>query len=171
RRRPAGRRGTRRPRRPRAGTGEVAERLADRLGDRSAGAYLDTSTNELVVTVTDSAAARTVRAAGAQARTVERSGADLRDVMAELKRDATVPGTAWAIDPASNQVVLSMDGTVTGADLKKVKSEAAQHGAAVRTERVAGEFRMFTQGGQAIYAGGGRCSLGFTSAAEARTTS
>ncbi|MEV5831889.1 S1 family peptidase, partial [Spirillospora sp. NPDC052242] len=141
--------------------GEVAAQLTERLGARSAGAYLDSSTNELVVTVTDAAAARTVRAAGAQPKTVERSGADLKEVMAELKRDATVPGTAWAIDPASNKVVLTMDSTVKGADLQKVRGEAAEHGAAVRTERVAGEFRMFTAGGQAIYAGGGRCSLGF----------
>ncbi|MFD0905918.1 S1 family peptidase, partial [Actinomadura sediminis] len=139
--------------------GSVAAQLAERLGARSAGAYLDGS--ELVVTVTDAAAARTVRAAGARPKTVERSGADLKEVMAELKRDASIPGTAWAIDPASNKVVLTMDGTVKGANLEKVRSEAAEHGAAVRTERVAGEFRMFTAGGQAIYAGGGRCSLGF----------
>ncbi|MFV2179150.1 S1 family peptidase [Actinomadura sp. LOL_011] len=142
-------------------TDAVAAQLTERLGARTAGAYLDASTQKLVVTVTDDAAARTVRAAGAEARTVERSGEDLKEVMAELKRDATVPGTAWAVDPASNQVVLSMDGTVDGADLEKVRTEAAEHGTAVRTERVAGEFRMFIAGGQAIYAGGGRCSLGF----------
>ncbi|QFG20529.1 S1 family peptidase [Actinomadura sp. WMMB 499] len=144
-----------------AAPGTVAAQLTERLGASTAGAYLDESSGKLVVTVTDGAAARTVRAAGAQARTVERSGADLEEVMAELKRDATVPGTAWAVDPRTNQVVLSMDGTVSGAELTKVRAEAAQHGAAVRTERVAGEFRMFTAGGQAIYTNGGRCSLGF----------
>jgi streptogrisin D len=114
-----------------------------------------------VVTVTDTRAARTVRAAGAQPRAVERSGTDLKEVMAALKRDATVPGTAWAVDPATNQVVLSMDSTVTGSKLSKVRNAAGKHGAAVRTKRVAGEFRTFTAGGEAIFTGGGRCSLGF----------
>ncbi|MFF5263016.1 S1 family peptidase [Actinomadura viridis] len=146
---------------PQASTAKTARTLADTLGTRSAGAYLDKATGKLVVTVTDAGAASTVRAAGAEPRMVERSGADLKKVMAALKRDATVPGTAWAVDPVANQVVLSMDGTVTGAKLKKVKTAAGKHGAAVRTRTVAGEFRTFTAGGEAIYTGGGRCSLGF----------
>ncbi|MEU9844379.1 trypsin-like serine protease, partial [Actinomadura sp. NPDC048032] len=86
---------------------------------------------------------------------------DLKKVLAALKRDATVPGTAWAVDPAANQVVLTMDGTVRGAGLRKVRRAAAEQGAAVRTTRVAGTFRMFTAGGDPIYTGGARCSLGF----------
>ncbi|MEU9871310.1 S1 family peptidase [Actinomadura verrucosospora] len=142
-------------------TGRVAAKLAQRLGDRSAGAYVDRATRKLVVTVTDAEAARTVRAAGAVPKSVTRSGADLKKVMAALKRDATVPGTAWAVDPAANQVVLTMDGTVRGAGLRKVRRAAAEQGAAVRTTRVAGTFRMFTAGGDPIYTGGARCSLGF----------
>ncbi|MFB4314440.1 S1 family peptidase [Actinomadura sp. 21ATH] len=146
---------------PQASAAETARTLAGTLGDATAGSYIDRATGRLVVTVTDAAAARTVRAAGAEARTVERGGDDLEKVMAALKRDATVPGTAWAVDPAANQVVLSMDSTVTGGRLGQVREAARKHGAAVRTERVAGEYRMFTAGGEAIYAGGGRCSLGF----------
>ncbi|GAA0598264.1 S1 family peptidase [Actinomadura livida] len=142
-------------------TGAVAAKLAGELGSRSAGAYLDQSTRDLVVTVTDAKAAQAVRAAGAVPKTVARSGADLQKVMASLKRDAAVPGTAWAVDPAANQVVLTMDSTVKGAGLKKVRSAAAEHGAAVRTDRVAGKFRMFALGGDPIFAGGSRCSLGF----------
>jgi len=51
--------------------GEAALALADRLGDRSAGAYRDEVTGDLVVTVTDETAARVVRAAGGVARTVD----------------------------------------------------------------------------------------------------
>ncbi|MEU6747874.1 S1 family peptidase [Spirillospora sp. NPDC046719] len=142
-----------------AGQGAVAAALAQRRGSRTAGSYL--KGGELVVTVTDAASARAVRAAGAVPQTVARSGADLKKVMAALKRDATVPGTAWAADPATDQVVLTMDGTVKGAALKKVKAAAAKQGAAVRTERVAGTFRTFTRGGEAIYTSGARCSLGF----------
>ena len=144
-----------------ASAAKLADSLTKALGDRSPGAYIDQATGKLVVTVTDAGAAQAVRAAGAEARTVQRSAADLKKVMAALKRDATVPGTAWAIDPAANQVVLSLDSTVTGAKLKKVQAAAQKHGAAVRTTKVPGEFRLFTAGGQAIYTGGGRCSLGF----------
>lgn len=144
-----------------ADQGAVAAKLADRLGSRTAGAYVDRTTRELVVTVTDAEAAQAVRAAGAVPRTVARGGDDLNRVMAALKRDATVPGTAWAVDPAANQVVLTMDSTVKGAKLARVKAAAAKHGAAVRTERVAGTFQKYTLGGEAIRTGGSRCSLGF----------
>ncbi|MDL4819436.1 S1 family peptidase [Actinomadura opuntiae] len=139
--------------------GAVATALAQRLGSRTAGSYL--KGGKLVVTVADAASARAVRAAGAVPRTVARDGGDLKKVMAALKRDAAVPGTAWAADPATDQVVLTMDSTVKGAALKKVKAAAAKQGAAVRTERVAGTFRTFTRGGEAIYTSGARCSLGF----------
>ncbi|MFE9102017.1 S1 family peptidase [Actinomadura geliboluensis] len=142
-----------------AAPGTLATSLAHQLGSQSAGSYL--KGGQLVVTVTGAQAAQAVRAAGAVPQTVSRSGADLNKVMAALKREATVPGTAWAVDPASNQVVLSMDSTVTGARLTKVKAAAAKQGAAVRTERVAGKFQKFTRGGEAIYTGGARCSLGF----------
>ncbi|MFD0684694.1 S1 family peptidase [Actinomadura fibrosa] len=141
--------------------GDTAAALAKQLGSRTAGSWIDQSTGRLKVAVTDASAARAVRAAGAEAATVTRSGKDLAKVMAALKRDATVPGTAWAVDPAANKVVLSMDSTVTGAKLAKVKAAAAKQGAAVRTERVAGAFRLFTRGGEAIYTGSARCSLGF----------
>ncbi|TDD88956.1 S1 family peptidase [Actinomadura rubrisoli] len=141
--------------------GRTASALAKRLGSRTAGSYLDQATHKLVVTVTDAGAARAVRAAGAEPKTVTRSGSDLKRVMAALKRDATVPGTAWAVDAASNKVLLSMDSTVTGAKLRKVKAAAAKQGAAVRTERIAGALRPFTAGGEAIYTGSSRCSLGF----------
>jgi streptogrisin D len=139
--------------------GTVAATLAQQLGAKTAGSYLKGST--LVVTVTDAKAAEAVRAAGAVPKTVTRSGADLQKVMSALKREATVPGTAWAVDPASNQVVLTMDSTVKGAKLKKVQAAAAKQGAAVRTKRVAGTFRMFAAGGDPIYTGSARCSLGF----------
>ncbi|WP_131742717.1 S1 family peptidase, partial [Actinomadura roseirufa] len=93
--------------------------------------------------------------------TVARGGADLARVMAALKREATVPGTAWAVDPAANRVVLTIDATVTGARLAKVRAAAARQGAAVATERITGKIQPFTAGGEAIYTGGSRCSLGF----------
>jgi len=139
----------------------VASMLADRLGSRTAGSYLDRRTGRLTVTVTDAAAARTVRDAGALPRLVDRSAADLQKVTATLHRWARVTGTAWAIDPAANQVVVSVDNSVTGSRLAQVKAVMTRLGAAARLERVAGRFSPAIAGGDAIYGGSWRCSLGF----------
>jgi streptogrisin D len=94
-------------------------------------------------------------------KTVTRSGAALNKVTAAIERSVTTAGTAWAVDPATNQVVLSYDETITGKKLASVRAAAARHGSAVRLERVPGTFSTKIAGGQAIYASGGRCSLGF----------
>jgi streptogrisin D len=135
--------------------------LEQQLGARSAGSYLDAKSGRLVVTVTDSAAAQTVAAAGGVARTVARSATDLQKVTSALNRSARIAGTAWAVDAAANQVLISVDESVTGAEFAKVRSVAAKFGDAARIEQVAGKFTPFIAGGQAIYTGGSRCSLGF----------
>ncbi|MEV4489308.1 S1 family peptidase [Micromonospora coxensis] len=140
---------------------DAAAGLADRLGDRAAGTYADAS-GKMVVAVTDAAAARQVRAAGATPKIVTRGADLLNAATAELERSAKIPGTAWWTDPATNQVVVSVDSTVTGAKLERVKAAAARTGGAVRIEAEAGTLSTRISGGQAIYAGGGgRCSLGF----------
>jgi streptogrisin D len=144
---------------------KLAATLEERLGDRSAGSYVDTATGKLTVTVTDGSAAQSVRAAGAIARTVARSRADLRRATEELDRSARIAGTAWAVDPASNQVLISADESVKGAELAKLKSVAAKLGSAVRIEPVNGQFSTLAgpdmKDGTAIYTGPFRCSLGF----------
>ncbi|WP_018657892.1 S1 family peptidase [Actinomadura flavalba] len=137
----------------------VAAALTAQLGARSAGTYLDGGA--LVVTVTDSGAAAAVRAAGARPRTVARGGDDLKKAEAALKRRASVPGSAWAVDPAANKVVVTLDATVTGARLAQVRKTAAALGDAVHVRQTKGTYRTYTAGGEAIYAGTGRCSLGF----------
>jgi streptogrisin D len=116
----------------------------------------------MVVTVTDAAAARQVTAAGATPKLVKRGAAELARATAELDRSAKIPGTAWWTDPVTNQVVVSVDSTVTGAKLAKVEAVTAKLGGTVRIEQEAGVYSTRISGGQAIYAGGGgRCSLGF----------
>ena len=100
--------------------------------DRTAGSYLDAS-GRMVVNVTDAATAASVRAAGGVARVVSRSSQQLDAVMARL--DAGVAGTAWAVDAASNQVVISVDSSVSGASLAALKSAAAGPGRAARVQR------------------------------------
>ena len=137
-----------------------AETLVAHLGARSAGSYLDAG-GRMVVTVTDQAAAESVKAAGAIPRIVARSGAQLAAATAELDRAASIPGTAWATDPMTNQVVVSYDTTVTGARLAQLQAVAARLGDSVRVEASPGVLSTRIAGGQAIYAGGYRCSLGF----------
>ncbi|KXK60454.1 serine protease [Micromonospora rosaria] len=146
---------------PAVASPDAAAGLAERLGDRSAGTYAD-GTGKMVVTVTDAAAARQVTANGATPKLVKRGAAELARATAELDRSARIPGTAWWTDPATNQVVVSVDSTVTGAKLERVKAAAAKSNGAVRVESTPGVLSTTISGGQAIYAGGGgRCSLGF----------
>ncbi|HET8641790.1 MAG TPA: S1 family peptidase, partial [Pseudonocardiaceae bacterium] len=141
--------------------GAGATALAERLGDRAAGTYLDQSTGRMVINVTDAEAASTVRAAGATAKLVTRSGAQLAGITAELERSATIVGTAWAVDPMTNQVVVSYDTSVTGATLGRLTSVTARFGDAVRLEALPGVLSLNINGGRAIYGGSSRCSLGF----------
>ncbi|WFE39657.1 S1 family peptidase [Micromonospora sp. WMMD998] len=139
---------------------DAAATLAAKLGDRAAGTYADAS-GKMVVTVTDAAAARQVHAAGATPKLVTRGANQLKAATGELERSAKIPGTAWWTDAATNQVVVSVDSTVTGAKLARVKAAAARTGGAVRIEAEAGTLTTRISGGQAIYTGGYRCSLGF----------
>jgi streptogrisin D len=141
---------------------ETVRALASRLGDQAtAGTYVDLASGKLVVAVTDQASAQTVRSAGATAKLVSRSSADLQKVTDGLYASARLPGTAWAVDPTANQVLVSVDDSVTGSKLAQVQSVVKRYGDAARIEHVAGVFRPFISGGDAIYGGNSRCSLGF----------
>jgi streptogrisin D len=144
---------------------KLAVTLEEQLGPRSAGSYLDKTTGKLTVTVTDSSAAQDVRRAGALPRMVSHSAANLKAAADELYRSARIPGTAWAIDPAANQVVISADQSVKGAQLTKLQSVVAKLGTAARIQPVNGTLNTLDGpvmlDGTAIYSGSFRCSLGF----------
>ncbi len=77
-----------------------------------------------------------------------------------LDRGAQVPGTAWAVDPADGRVVVSVDTSVRGARLARVRAVVRSLGAAARLESLPGRLRPARAGGQAVFGGGYRCSLG-----------
>ena len=87
--------------------------------------------------------------------------AQLTAATADLEKSASIPGTAWSTDAASGQVIVDVDPTVTGAQLQQVVSVASKHGKAVKVNRVSTKIELFISGGDAIYTGGSRCSLGF----------
>ena len=139
-----------------------AEAVADALGDaKTAGTYLDAASDEMVIAVTDQAAAEKVEAAGGIAKVVEHSTDELEQVKATVDTAANVPGMAWAIDPEENKVVITVDASVDAAELRHVQAGVAADADAVRIERVAGTFSPYISGGHAITTGGSRCSLGF----------
>ncbi|MCH0539529.1 S1 family peptidase [Streptomyces sp. MUM 203J] len=142
--------------------GKLAASLDGQLGERdTAGAYYDTGSRTLVVTVVDEEAAETVRRAGGEARMVQHSMAELKGARSTLKKRATIPGTSWAVDPATNKVVVTADSTVKGEAWKKLTQVVDRLGSKAEVKRMDGEFTPYLAGGDAILTGGSRCSLGF----------
>jgi streptogrisin D len=139
----------------------LASKIDSQFGGKTAGSYIDSTTGKVVVNVTDAATAASVTASGATARYVTHSGAELSAADSSLKTNLKTPGTAFAVDPYSNQVVVTVDSTVTGAKLAAVKATVAKLGDKARIETTPGTISTRISGGDAIYVSGARCSLGF----------
>ncbi|MFI5686435.1 S1 family peptidase [Streptomyces sp. NPDC051636] len=74
---------------------------------------------------------------------------------------ADIPGTAWAVDSQTNRVVVTVDSTVSAAEIAKIKSQAGANAGALTIKHTPGRFSKLITGGDAIYGGSYRCSLGF----------
>ncbi|MEU3606860.1 S1 family peptidase [Streptomyces sp. NPDC035033] len=74
---------------------------------------------------------------------------------------ADVAGTAWYTDQATGKVVVTVDSTVSQAGIASLRKAAGDNADKLRIERTPGKINKLIAGGQAIYSGGGRCSLGF----------
>ena len=74
---------------------------------------------------------------------------------------ADVPGTAWAVDSKTNKVMVTVDSTVSDAEIAKIKEAAGSNADALQIKHTPGKFNKLIQGGDAIYASSWRCSLGF----------
>lgn len=147
-----------------ADASDLAGRLAGLLGDAFAGSYYDADRQQLVVNVVGDNNQLVVQAkkAGAAVREVDNSTAELKAAERTLKSEATIPGTAWAVDPRSNKIVVTADSTVTGAKWDTLESTVQSLGSDMATLRKStGTFKTFASGGDAIFGGGARCSLGF----------
>ncbi|MEV8526337.1 S1 family peptidase [Streptomyces sp. NPDC052000] len=141
--------------------GRLAHRIDTTLAGRTAGSYYDARSKKLVVNVVDAATADSVRKAGGEPRTVKHSMAQLNAARQELKAKASIPGTAWSMDPVSNKLVVKADRTVTGDRLAKLNTVVRGLGDTVTLKRTAGRFQPLIAGGDAIWGSGARCSLGF----------
>ncbi|MFE6285067.1 S1 family peptidase [Streptomyces sp. NPDC057877] len=74
---------------------------------------------------------------------------------------ADVAGTAWAVDAKTNRVLVTVDSTVSQAEIAEIKDKAGANSGAITIKRTPGKFNKLIQGGDAIYASSWRCSLGF----------
>ncbi|MBE8476636.1 S1 family peptidase [Streptomyces justiciae] len=74
---------------------------------------------------------------------------------------ADIPGTAWAVDSKTNRVVVTVDSTVSKAEIAKIKRQAGANADALTIKTTPGKFQKLISGGDAIYASSWRCSLGF----------
>ncbi|MGW1750686.1 S1 family peptidase [Streptomyces sp. NPDC002092] len=147
----------------------LASQLQNLLGDAFAGSYYDSGTQQLTVNVISGDKNNVVvqaEKAGAKVREVKNSLAALKAGARTLKAKATIPGTAWAMDPKTNKLAVTADSTVTGAKWDRLTSTVKSLGADMATvKKSSGTFKTKVSGGDAIFAqtaqGGVRCSLGF----------
>lgn len=148
-----------------ADASDLASRLAGMLGDAFAGSYYDTGDQQLVVNVVagdDNQPVVEAKKAGADVREVDNSMGELRGGATTLRSKAAIPGTSWAIDPRTNKILVTADSTVTGEKWERLESTVQGLGSGMATlKKSTGTFRTFASGGDAIFGGGARCSLGF----------
>jgi streptogrisin D len=148
---------------------DLAAQLQDMLGQAFAGSYYDADSRQLVVNVIsgdDNNVVVQAKKAGAKVREVGNSLAALKAGAQTLKAKATIPGTAWAIDPKTNKLAVTADSTVTGANWDRLTSTVKSLGDGMATvKKSSGTFKTLVSGGDAIFAqaegGTVRCSLGF----------
>jgi S1-C subfamily serine protease len=82
--------------------------------------------------------------------------------LAALERAVPFAGTAWGVDTLTNQVVVTVDSSVSGAHLAKVRATVRALAGSARLEFATGTFTTLAAiGGDAIYGSRYRCSLGF----------
>lgn len=148
---------------------DLASQLEKLLGDAFAGSYYDSDKQQLVVNVVNNVISGDnnnvvvqAKKAGAEVREVDNSLPELAAGAKTLKAQATIPGTSWAVDPRTNKILVTADSTVTGAKWNTIESTVKSLGSDMATiKKSAGTLKTFVSGGDAIFGGGARCSLGF----------
>ncbi|MEU4142517.1 S1 family peptidase [Streptomyces parvulus] len=135
--------------------------LVSELGDERTAGHWVGADGRPVVAVTDERTAGTVRRSGVAAKVVRHSMSELRSAASTLRAAPRVPGTAWALDYRSNEVVVRGDRTVSPADWSRLTGVAEGIGGFVRMERTEGALTTRLNGAEPILSTAGRCSAGF----------
>lgn len=140
---------------------EIAEQAKASLGDAFGGAWIDQASGKLTVAVTRSG----LSVSGADTQIVKNSLTQLngtKSVLDLLSAPASI--TSWRVDEQSNAVVVEVNKNTRDAAADKWISAAKGIGGAVQVAEVTENPTPLydLRGGDAIYMGGGRCSLGFS---------
>ncbi|HEY6595603.1 MAG TPA: S1 family peptidase [Asanoa sp.] len=88
-------------------------------------------------------------------------GASRLSAVSNAVQRSGVEGIAWYADAASDRVVVNADSSVSAAEVATIRRAAGVNAGALRVVRVAGVLKPLLSGGDAIYGGKYRCSLGF----------
>ncbi|WP_165963912.1 S1 family peptidase [Actinomadura sp. KC216] len=140
---------------------ELANKVQGRLGSQHAGSYLDSAGN-LVVNVTNAAAAEQVKAAGAKPRIVKYGIQPLTAAKNTLDQYAGTPaatGLTWGLDVMTNSVIVTVPKADNDAATKAFLKRAKAISKAVRIQRVDGSPQLALGPGDAIHTSGSRCSV------------
>ena len=142
--------------------------LEKRLGDRTLGSYIDQATGKVVVSVSDAAAAETVRQAGALPKLVRFTATQLGSVKSRLDGLAASTGAgqvrSWYVDPLSGTVVVKVSSTAKDAATTRFLTQARAYGAKVTVRPALGKVTTTADllgGHQVNMSNGYLCSLGF----------
>ncbi|MGW6447797.1 S1 family peptidase [Lentzea sp. NPDC055074] len=140
---------------------EIAEQSKASLGDAFGGAWIDQASGRLTVAVTKPGLSVT----GADTQIVKNSLTQLNGTKSVLDL-MTAPAaiTSWRVDAKSNSVVVEVNKNVRDAAAESFIATAKSIGSTVKVEEVTESPTPLydLRGGEAIYMGGGRCSLGFS---------
>lgn len=137
----------------------------DQLGERVLGSYPGQGGAKVVVG--GPAGAAPVSMPGVRAGAAHDTAA-LRSAVARLERTAAIPGTTWKIEPESEQLVVTADSTVTGAERTRLESAVAALGVPALVEDQAGAISPELIGGNPVVIGPVRCSAAFNVASKNR---
>ncbi|MGW6056130.1 S1 family peptidase [Streptomyces sp. NPDC055189] len=140
-----------------------AEAFADKLGDdRTGGVYY--KDGDLVVAVTDQAAAQSVRDAGGTPKLVSRSTSELASIHHSFDQLGNIPNTTWGVETDTNQLSVEIFDGVPAADRTRIEKAAAAHPGAVRVKRIDSKLKFKAtdlRGANGIYSNNYLCSAGF----------
>ncbi|SEC71550.1 Trypsin [Amycolatopsis tolypomycina] len=138
-------------------------------GTAFGGAWFDPARGKLVVGVTDPAAAKAVRQAGAEPVAARTSAAKLDAAKAAIDaaakaKPAPAAVSGWRTDPRAGSVVVTLQPGARGADVDAFLAKAREAGPiTVQTAPAAEPFSAGTVGGDPYYINGNtRCSIGFS---------
>jgi streptogrisin C len=140
---------------------EIAEQAKASLGDAFGGSWIDQASGRLTVAVTRPGLSVT----GADTQVVKNSLTQLNGTKSVLDlMSAPQSVTTWRVDEKSNSVVIEVNKNTRDAATDKFIATAKSINSAVTVAEVAESPTTLydLRGGDAVYMGGGRCSLGFS---------